>query len=59
MVIALPQSLIKLNFMLSLELTIIVILCTARVLDSWSSDIYTFIGVPLPTFLCVESSSVG
>ena len=40
--------------MLSLELAKIVILCIVDVWNSWSSDIYTFVGVPLLTFLYVK-----
>ena len=45
--------------MLSLKLIIAVILYTVNVLNSWSFDIYTFVSVPLLTFLCGENSSVG
>ena len=57
--VALLQNLIKLNFMLSLELVIVIILCTANTLSFWSINIYISVGVPLLTFLCAENSSIG
>ena len=57
--VALPQNLIKLNFILFVELAIIITLCTVSALNFLFFNIYTFVGVPLLTFAYIESSSVS
>ena len=45
--------------MLSLKLAIVITLCMVNVSNSWFSNIYISVGVPLLAFLYVESSSAG
>ena len=52
-------SLIILNFILFLELVIIIIPYTEGVFHSWFFDIYTFVSIPLLFSLCVENISVS
>ena len=45
--------------MLFLEFIIVAIPYIVSVWNSWFFDTYTSVGVPLPSFLCEESSSVS
>ena len=58
MAVVLPQNLIKLSFMLSLELIIVIIPHTEDVFCFWFTNIYTFVSVLLLVSSCVKNSSV-